>query len=278
MSTKGGHPWQRKRRARSASGMGGWTYEPWRGTFYPDGLAHKRELAFASRKLSRSRSTAPSTAAEARILREMARRDAGRFRLRAQGLALRHQPARAGRGRRSDRALLRQRDAGAEGQARPDQLAAHADQATRPRRLRGLPAPAAADPSTAARIRHALEVRHDSFRSPDFVALAREHGVAIVLAGDLRTPADRGFRRAFRLCASHGHIGGSSRSAMPSAELDRWADRAKRLRSGWDADATSTRPAVAGQDASLATSSSTSSAATRSAIRRRRMALIERLA
>ena len=33
-------------------GVGGWTYEPWRGVFYPDGLAHKRELEFASRKLS----------------------------------------------------------------------------------------------------------------------------------------------------------------------------------------------------------------------------------
>lgn len=32
-------------------GVGGWTYEPWRGTFYPDGLAQKSEFAFASRKL-----------------------------------------------------------------------------------------------------------------------------------------------------------------------------------------------------------------------------------
>src|ERR1700761_6702702 len=33
-------------------GVGGWTYEPWRGTFYPDGLTQKRELEFASRKLT----------------------------------------------------------------------------------------------------------------------------------------------------------------------------------------------------------------------------------
>src|SRR5579872_6193245 len=33
-------------------GIGGWTYEPWRGTFYPDGLTQKRELEYASRKLS----------------------------------------------------------------------------------------------------------------------------------------------------------------------------------------------------------------------------------
>ena len=30
-------------------GIGGWTYEPWRGTFYPDNLAQKRELEFAAR-------------------------------------------------------------------------------------------------------------------------------------------------------------------------------------------------------------------------------------
>jgi uncharacterized protein YecE (DUF72 family) len=33
-------------------GIGGWTYEPWRGLFYPEGLAHKRELEFASRALT----------------------------------------------------------------------------------------------------------------------------------------------------------------------------------------------------------------------------------
>ncbi|HLZ98063.1 MAG TPA: DUF72 domain-containing protein, partial [Steroidobacteraceae bacterium] len=33
-------------------GVGGWTYEPWRGTFYPDNLPQKRELEFASRKLT----------------------------------------------------------------------------------------------------------------------------------------------------------------------------------------------------------------------------------
>jgi len=33
-------------------GIGGWTYEPWRGSFYPAGLAHAKELAHASRRLS----------------------------------------------------------------------------------------------------------------------------------------------------------------------------------------------------------------------------------
>jgi len=29
-------------------GIGGWTYEPWRGTFYPDDLPQKRELEYAA--------------------------------------------------------------------------------------------------------------------------------------------------------------------------------------------------------------------------------------
>jgi uncharacterized protein YecE (DUF72 family) len=33
-------------------GIGGWTYEPWRGLFYPEGLPHKRELEHAARQLT----------------------------------------------------------------------------------------------------------------------------------------------------------------------------------------------------------------------------------
>jgi uncharacterized protein YecE (DUF72 family) len=33
-------------------GIGGWTYEPWRGTFYPPDLPQKRELEYASRALT----------------------------------------------------------------------------------------------------------------------------------------------------------------------------------------------------------------------------------
>src|SRR5690242_6389801 len=33
-------------------GVGGWTYEPWRGAFYPPGLRQKDELAYAGRRLT----------------------------------------------------------------------------------------------------------------------------------------------------------------------------------------------------------------------------------
>ncbi|MGB8428418.1 MAG: DUF72 domain-containing protein [Pseudolabrys sp.] len=33
-------------------GIGGWTYEPWRGVFYPKGLPHARELGYAGEHLT----------------------------------------------------------------------------------------------------------------------------------------------------------------------------------------------------------------------------------
>lgn len=33
-------------------GVGGWQFDPWRETFYPDGLAQKNQLKYASRKLT----------------------------------------------------------------------------------------------------------------------------------------------------------------------------------------------------------------------------------
>ena len=33
-------------------GVGGWTYEPWRGVFFPEGLPHARELEYAAQHLT----------------------------------------------------------------------------------------------------------------------------------------------------------------------------------------------------------------------------------
>jgi uncharacterized protein YecE (DUF72 family) len=38
--------------ARIRVGVGGWTFEPWRGTFFPPGLPHSQELQYASRQLT----------------------------------------------------------------------------------------------------------------------------------------------------------------------------------------------------------------------------------
>src|SRR4051794_29097318 len=41
-----------RRMADIRVGVGGWTFEPWRGPFYPPGLPQKRELEYASRHLT----------------------------------------------------------------------------------------------------------------------------------------------------------------------------------------------------------------------------------
>ena len=33
-------------------GIGGWTFAPWRGVFYPDGLPHAKELGYAASHLT----------------------------------------------------------------------------------------------------------------------------------------------------------------------------------------------------------------------------------
>ena len=38
--------------SRLRIGISGWTYARWRGVFYPEGLVHRRELEYASRRLS----------------------------------------------------------------------------------------------------------------------------------------------------------------------------------------------------------------------------------
>lgn len=41
-----------EKRGEIRIGVGGWTFAPWRGVFYPGDLAQKNELAYASRKLT----------------------------------------------------------------------------------------------------------------------------------------------------------------------------------------------------------------------------------
>jgi len=42
----------RNRTGQIFIGVGGWTFEPWRGVFYPAGLPHAQELAYASQHLT----------------------------------------------------------------------------------------------------------------------------------------------------------------------------------------------------------------------------------
>jgi uncharacterized protein YecE (DUF72 family) len=41
-----------KKAGKICVGIGGWTFEPWRGVFYPKGLPHAQELGYASKHLT----------------------------------------------------------------------------------------------------------------------------------------------------------------------------------------------------------------------------------
>ncbi len=75
-------------------------------------------------------------------------------------------------------------------------------------------------------IRHAVEVRHASFRHPDFVALARAHGVAAIVAGDSEFPQIADVTAPFVYARIMGTAEDEA-DGYGAAALDRWAERAR---------------------------------------------------
>ena len=117
----------------------------------------------------------------------MGERGAGRFRVLDQGPALRDQPPRAEGGRRLHQALPRQR----RDRARPRlgpllwQFAPTKkfDEADFGGFLELLP-----DKFNGCHIRHVVEVRHDSFKTPEFIALLRKFTMPVVFTDHARYP------------------------------------------------------------------------------------------
>jgi uncharacterized protein YecE (DUF72 family) len=54
------------------------------------------------------------------------------------------------------------------------------------------------------RLRHAVEIRHDSFRTPDFIALLRKHRIALVCADTVEWPLLMDQTADFVYCRLHG--------------------------------------------------------------------------
>ena len=82
------------------------------------------------------------------------------------------------------------------------------------------------------RLRHALEVRHESFATPRFVELLREHGVALVVADTAgRWPFLEDLTSDFVYVRLHGDVK-LYESGYTDAALDRWAERVRAWRDG----------------------------------------------
>ena len=178
----------KKAAGRIRIGVGGWTYEPWRGSFYPDSLAQKSELEFASRRLTAIEingtyygSQKPATFAK---WHDETPEDFA-FSVKAPRYAM-NRNVLAEAGPTIQRFLtggvmeLKDKLGPINWQFlpthpfEPTDLAAFL--ALLPKEIKG------------RALRHALEVRHESFRCTEFVELARAHAVAIVVAGDSDYP------------------------------------------------------------------------------------------
>ena len=236
-------------------GISGWRYEPWRGVFYPPGLAQARELEYAARflptieingsfySLQRPASYAAWYAATPpgfvfavkgnRFLTHMLKLRgiekplanvlaSGMFALREKlgpilwqfPPQLRFEPDKVER----FLSLLPHDTAQALAMARghDERMAGRAlleIDAVRP-------------------LRHAVEIRHESFRSPDFIALLRKYGVALVVADTAgRWPDFEDVTADFVYIRLHGEHELYA-SGYEDDALERWAARIRAWSAG----------------------------------------------
>lgn len=75
-------------------------------------------------------------------------------------------------------------------------------------------------------LRHAVEIRHDSFCTPDFIRLLRRHRIALVCADTVTWPLLMDLSADFIYCRLHGSKELYVSGYGPRA-LDRWATRVK---------------------------------------------------
>lgn len=171
------------------AGIGGWTFAPWRGVFYPEKLAQTKELHFASRALSTIeingtyyRSQTPATFTK--WARDVP--DGFVFSIKGPRFATnRRVLAEAGdsisRFLDSGPTLLGDKLGPLLWQFAPTKKFDEADFGAF---LELLP-----KEFDGRALRHAVEVRHDTFKAAPFVNLARRFGVAIVYADHPSYPA-----------------------------------------------------------------------------------------
>lgn len=218
-------------KSRIRIGIGGWTYEPWRGPFYPDGLAQKRELEYASSKLTAIEvngtyygSQKPESFAKWRAETP----DDFVFALKGPRFAT-NRKVLSEAGESIDR-FFNSGVVELKEKLGPINWQFMATKKFDPADFEGFLKllPGSVEGRT---IRHAVEVRHESFKVPDFVALARDYGVAIIMAGDSEFPEIPDITAPF----VYARIMGTSEAApagYPGKALDTWAGRARVWASG----------------------------------------------
>ncbi|HEY4134559.1 MAG TPA: DUF72 domain-containing protein [Alphaproteobacteria bacterium] len=207
-------------------GIGGWTYAPWRGVFYPDDLVQRCELEYASRQLTsiEINGTYYSTFKPANWAKWRDETPDGFvFSVKASRFCT-NRKALGAAGDSIERFLGQGLDELGDrlgpinwqfmGTKKFDADDMAAFLKLLPRELKKRP------------LRHALEVRHPSFKDPKFYDLARRHNAAIVFADHDDFPviheptADFAYARLMRAKES-------VKTGYRPAEIDGWAKQAK---------------------------------------------------
>jgi uncharacterized protein YecE (DUF72 family) len=207
-------------------GIGGWTYEPWRETFYPKDVPKKRELEYASRQLTAIEvngtyysTQKPAVFAKWRdetpegfVFSVKASRFTTNRRVLADAGESVEKFIRSGLSELGDKLGPLLWQFMPTKQFDPDDFGAF---------LRLLP-----EKLEGRKLRHVLDVRHQSFLSEAFLALARKHGMATVFADSDDYPSFSDPTADFiyaRLMRTQPAI---ETGYAPKA-LDAWAKRAK---------------------------------------------------
>ncbi|MGY3451632.1 DUF72 domain-containing protein [Bradyrhizobium sp. USDA 4353] len=205
-------------------GIGGWTFAPWRGVFYPDKLPQAKELEYAASKLTSIEINGTYYGSQKpESFRKWAREvpDGFIFSLKGPRFATNRKVlAEAGDSvkRFYDTGVLELGDrlGPVLWQFAPTKKFDGADFGKflelLPREIDG------------RKLRHVVEVRHDSFCVPEFIALLREFATPVVLAEHGKYPAIADVTGDFvyaRLQKGNDEL----KTCYPPKQLDAWAKR-----------------------------------------------------
>ncbi|WP_444633400.1 DUF72 domain-containing protein [Cupriavidus oxalaticus] len=216
-------------------GIGGWNYAPWRDNFYPPKLPQARELAYASRHLSaiEINSTYHGTQKRSSFIKWRAETpDDFVFAVKASRFATNRRVL-----AESAESIERFIDSGIAELgpklgplvwqfAPTKQFDAEDFEAF----LQLLPAAV-----EGVKLRHVLDVRHDSFMSPDYLKLARKYKAATVFTDSPKFPSMADLTADFvyaRLMESSEKL----KTGYGPKALDEWAERAQSWAQGVQPD------------------------------------------
>ncbi len=212
-------------------GIGGWNFEPWRGVFYPARWPQARELEYAASKLTAIEINSTyygSQKPESFRKWASATPDGFKFSVKASRFSTNRKVLAEGaesvkRFLNSGVTELGDRLGPLLWQFAPTKKFDEADFRSF---LELLP-----EKQDGIKLRHVVEVRHDSFRNPAFIALIRKFNVAVVCAEHETYPGIADVTSDFvylRLQKGKDTIA----TGYPPKELDAWAKRLQTYASG----------------------------------------------